>query len=351
VLGLDEALEQGTLRLPGAELLTDAWRLAMARALRRKLRWPAHVKVLAIGGSTLGGSGKTPLAIACAAELARLGASPVLVGHAHRAAPGFARVVGGSDPVERVGDEALVAARSLEGLEARVVVGPTRQSAIELAARLGRVLVLDGVSQTVPVVASLALLALDAAEPWGFPCALPPRGNLRALRSDLIEVCDLVVPVGDEPELTSAEWCAIRGGREVAPASLALHGARLASGALVSLPALAGARIGLIAALARPERVVRALARRGVNARVVLRAPDHGPVGARLLGRAQKEAKACGIGLWLATAKCSVHVARVLRREGPKTAEDCLGAPLATLEHSLLLSPPLAERLRRVAAP
>src|SRR5580658_2515622 len=108
VLGLDEALEQGTLRLPGAELLTEAWRLAMARALRRKLRWPAHVKVLAIGGSTLGGSGKTPLAIACAAELARLGASPVLVGHAHRAAPGFARVVGGSDPVERVGDEALV---------------------------------------------------------------------------------------------------------------------------------------------------------------------------------------------------------------------------------------------------
>jgi tetraacyldisaccharide 4'-kinase len=348
---LDEALEQGTLRLPGSKLLTGAWRLTMARALRRKLRWPTHLKVIAIGGATLGGSGKTPLAIACAAELARLGASPVLVGHAHRAAPGFARVVAGGDPVERVGDEALIAARAFEGLGARVVVGPTRQSAIDLGARLSRVLVLDGVSQTEPAIASLALLAVDAAEPWGFPGALPPRGNLRALRSDLIDVCDLVVPVGDEPDLTSAEWCAMRGSREVAPASLVLCGARLASGALVSLPALAEEPIGLIAALARPERVVRALARQGVNPRVVLRAPDHGPVSARLIGKAKKEAKASGIGLWLATAKCSVHVARALPRDAHKTAEDWLGAPLATLEYSLVLSPPLIERLGRLAAP
>src|SRR5580658_1099224 len=64
-----EALERGTLNVPCAGLLTQAWRLATARAIARKLRWPAHVRVVAVGGATLGGSGKTPLAVACAAKL------------------------------------------------------------------------------------------------------------------------------------------------------------------------------------------------------------------------------------------------------------------------------------------
>src|SRR5580698_6080578 len=90
VLHLGETLERGTLRVPFSGLLAGAWRLAMTRTLRRNLRLPAHVRVLAIGGATLGGSGKTPLAIACAAELARLGVPTALVGHAHRGVPRFA---------------------------------------------------------------------------------------------------------------------------------------------------------------------------------------------------------------------------------------------------------------------
>jgi tetraacyldisaccharide 4'-kinase len=351
VLGLDEALEQGTLRVPFSGLLTGAWRVAMTRTLRRNLSWPAHVRVVVIGGATLGGSGKTPLAIACAAELAKLGASTALVGHAHRAAPRFARVVTRRDSIQEVGDEAFVAARALQCSGARVIVGPTRQAAIDLAARVARVLVVDGVSQTAPVAASLALLAVDAYEPWGLRGALPPRGDLRAPRSDLVDVCDVVVAVGDPPDPASAEWRAIAARRDVALAQLAGAGARLASGELVSWEALARTPLGLIAALARPDRVVRSLAARGVRPRVVLRGTDHGPVSADLARRACRAVREAGVALWLATPKCSTHVAHACGAGSDGAARDRLGAPWGALEHELILSAPLAARLRQLATP
>jgi tetraacyldisaccharide 4'-kinase len=350
VLHLGETLERGTLRVPFSGLLAGAWRLAMTRTLRRNLRLPAHVRVLAIGGATLGGSGKTPLAIACAAELARQGASAVLVGHAYKAAPRFARVVADGDSVEDVGDEALMASRALRASGARVVVAPTRQAAIDLGATLGRVLVVDGVSQTAPVSASLALLALDAAEPWGSRQALPPRGDLRASPAELIEVCDVVVPFGDLPDPTSAEWCGISGKREGSPARAEGAGAHLTSGELLSWDALADTPVGLITTLARPDRLVRSLAARGVYPRLVLRGSDHGPSPARLGRRASSATKDAGIALWLATAKCSIHLER-LERAADRDARALLGAPRATLEHRFVLSGSLVARLHRLAAP
>jgi tetraacyldisaccharide-1-P 4'-kinase len=351
VRGLGEALEQGTLRVPFAELFTGVWRLAMTPALRRELTWPSHVRVVGIGGSTLGGSGKTPLAIACAAELARLGASTILVGHAHRARLDVARLVKDGDRLDQVGDEALVAARALRAAGVGVVVGPTRQEALDLAASLACVLVLDGVAQTVPLPTNLSLLAVDPAEPWGTRCALPPRGDLRADRSHLIDVCDAVVPVGDLPEPLSAEWSKISAMREVARTRVLGEGARLASGDLIAWEALSRERVGLLTALARPERVFRSLAGKGVRPRAVLRSPDHGPMGAGFAKKAVKAAREAGIVLWLATPKCSVHVERERFNGRDRPCADSLGAPLATLEHGLVLSAPLVARLRRLAMP
>jgi tetraacyldisaccharide 4'-kinase len=145
------------------------------------LRVPSGARAIGIGGATLGGSGKTPLAIACARELARAGERVALVGHAYRASPGVARVVAPDDTLRAVGDEALVAARELRhDRGAVVVVGPSREAAIAHAATLADVLVLDGVTQTVPRRLDLALLAVDPDEPWGRAAATPPRGDLRA---------------------------------------------------------------------------------------------------------------------------------------------------------------------------
>jgi tetraacyldisaccharide 4'-kinase len=173
VLALARALEHGAYAGPLARTLGRVWEHTLGRAVVRRLTWPSHVRVIAVGGATLGGSGKTPLAIACAAELAAAGASVAFVGHAYRATPGRARVVSGADPVGEVGDEALLAARTLGPAGVPVVVAPRRSDAVALAARISNVLVLDGVAQTTPDRASLALLAVDASEPWGRAVALP----------------------------------------------------------------------------------------------------------------------------------------------------------------------------------
>jgi tetraacyldisaccharide 4'-kinase len=285
------------------------------------------VKVVAVGGATLGGSGKTPLAIACAAELARAGASVALVGHAYRARPARARVVALHDGVWEVGDEALVAARALAPGGVRVVVAPRRQEAVALAARFADVLVLDGVAQTKPVRATLALLAVDADEPWGRAAAVAPRGDLRAPMSALVGACDRVVAVQDggacEPRdhgHPGSGMCAVVSSR----------GAWV-GGSLVAYDELSRMALGLICAIARPERLLRFLARRGVVPVRVLRGPDHGPVPSEARGRASEASE--GVDAWLATAKCVLH------------APCPLSAPLATLDHGLVLGRTLRQEL------
>jgi tetraacyldisaccharide-1-P 4'-kinase len=356
------------------------------RSTFRRLAVPGGVPVVAVGGATFGGSGKTPLAIACAAELARAGARVVLVGHAYRADPQRARFVLPGDALGDVGDEALLAARALEPAGARVVVAPSRQQAIAHAVRGADVLVLDGVAQLAPSRAALALLALDAVDPWGGRPCLPPVGRLRAPRSTLLAACDAVVPVGDAAEevrpAVSVELVAsVRPGKNRAgggdprglggaavgalvrapvsalmgiategdlaegpsgmgprpmwPVRVEAQGAWANGGTLLTWETLRALRVGLLVALARPERVVRGLERKGVFPRVIVRARDHGPFGGRARRRAERANAADAIDLWLATPKCVLHAAWGLP-----------GLPVAVLDHSIHLHPCLRSRLR-----
>jgi tetraacyldisaccharide-1-P 4'-kinase len=79
------ALEDGRLRdapVVGAALRTIAHGLApfAARRLERRLVAPPHLRVVTVGGTTLGGSGKTRLALAVTEELARAGRRGARVG-------------------------------------------------------------------------------------------------------------------------------------------------------------------------------------------------------------------------------------------------------------------------------
>jgi tetraacyldisaccharide 4'-kinase len=323
VLALERALEEGSScgwRGSVARAVAAAWAPVARRSVVRSFSRPARdgARLIAIGGATLGGSGKTPLAVASAAYLASLGARVVLVGHAYRARPGGARVVAVDDPVEEVGDEALLAARALAVSGASVLVAPKRARALEIASRLADVIVIDGVLQTAPTRASLALLAVDAVEPWGRAPFLPPAGHLRAPQDALLAACDMVVSVGDS---ASADVRFVAPGVFV---SGVMH-----TWADVRDRQRRGARLGLLAALARPDRVIRFLARRGVCLQEVVRAPDHGPFGPRALALAAR----ARVDMWLATPKCALHLGR-------------LTAPLAILDGSL----ELAEGLRSVLA-
>ncbi len=345
VLGLSIFLEQKGFALPTSGVgrtVGAAWERALGKTVVRRLVVPAGIRVVTVGGATLGGSGKTPLAIACAAELARAneGLRVVLVGHAYRATPGRARVVSPADPLAEVGDEALLAARELDrapaagGSSARVVVGPSRQAAMDLAARLADVIVVDGVAQIAPARAALSLLAVDADEPWGRAAAVPPWGDLRAPVDALVAVADHVVAVGG-------------GGRDAAAPVPGLQVARaLGRGAstgerLIRWDSLRTMRVGLLCALARPERVERSLARHGVRLVVVLRGRDHGPLPAVAVGAGHRREPQPEVDLWLATPKCALHATDPWLRT--------LSAPLAVLEHALALPPAIAAALTAVA--
>jgi tetraacyldisaccharide 4'-kinase len=348
VLAFEIALERGSYAGPLARVGSKLWGLVAARSVIRRFELPSRTRVVALGGATLGGSGKTPLAIACAAEIASTGARVALVGHAHRARPKRARVVLVDDPLDEVGDEALIAARSLSRAGVAVVVAPSRRAAIEWAARGADVLVLDGVAQTSPTRASLSLLSVDAMEPWGRAGALLPRGDLRAPRDVLLAACDAVVALGDANddvalgdandthEPSDAVWFHARN---------ASRGAQVGE-CLRTWDELSKVRVGLLCALARPERLIRELEGRGVECRAVVRARDHGPFDARAIARAARAAETAGVDLWLATGKCALHLAHVAADVGLR-----LRAPLGTIEHSVTLSCALRQRLRAVVAP
>jgi tetraacyldisaccharide 4'-kinase len=310
--------------------------------------------VVAVGGATLGGSGKTPLAIACTRELALAGIRTTLVGHAYRAAAEVPRFVLSGDRVEEVGDEALVAARALEGLtRAQVAVAPRRSDAITLAARSAQVVVLDGVAQTRPVRAALALLAVDAEDPWGRAEPRRALGALGGLRDGsmpqaptaiLLSACDAIVPILDVDGEVSVEALEVRDrtlaslaelGRPVWPAFFCSRGAWVGQ-SLLTWEALRVLRVGLITALARPARVLRSLERRGVAPVSVVSARDHGPLGRSARLRANAVTRAGAVDLWVATGKCALHAAGVLPP----------GARLAVLDHHVTLAPELGVSLR-----
>jgi tetraacyldisaccharide 4'-kinase len=307
-----------------------------------------------VGGATLGGSGKTPLAIACAAELARAGARPVLVGHAYRARPERPRLVHPFDPLGEVGDEALVAAQALVPLGAKVVVAPSRALALAFAAGEGDVLVVDGVAQLAPVPADLALLAVDAGAPWGSCLSIPPLGGLRAPVSSLLAVCDGVVVVGgdsvrmlerseslDGPRPAGRELGTMvskrgsRPERAMWPARVESRGAWAHGGVLLKWEILRTLRVGLITAIARPARLLGLLSGYGVVPEAVVATQDHGPFGWRARRQASLAHARRRLDLWLATPKCVPHASAALP-----------ALPLAVLDHSLALDAGLHSRLR-----
>lgn len=258
----------------------------------------SHAAIVGVGGATLGGSGKTPLAIACARVLTERGARVAFVGHAYRAWPGVARRVTPTDPLWLVGDDALLAARALADVGVPVFVAETRRAALALAGAHADVCVVDGLLQASPRIA-LSLLAVRGGAPWGAG-ACPPAGDLRAPVRALVAHADLVVPVRFGPARL------VRDGRVVDPSR--------------------AGRVGLFTACARPELAGAALAALGVSPAVVVRAPDHGPPPRTLPA----------VDLWVAAPKCALHLASV-------------GVPAAVLAGDTLLPEALVGALAAVA--
>jgi tetraacyldisaccharide 4'-kinase len=339
-LEIARRLESGAFDGALSRAASRAWARVAEGRLARPLVWPRERRLVTVGGATLGGSGKTRLALACVEHLAERGVRVALVGHAYRARPGDARVVEPTGDPRVVGDEALACAREVSeaGTGAVVVVGPTRQRAVNLAARVADVLVVDGALQTAPCRADLALLALDRLAPWGAR-ACPPAGDLRAPVAALVAAADAVVAIGPQ----AAPWDA-RTGTGALLADELSEGAHF-DGRLLDWDALRAARVGLYTAVARPERLVARLELRGVSPVAVVTSADHAPPSAAALRAAERAVAEHAVDLWVATPKCRTHLAA-----SALAACALGGAPVATLDDRVRLPSLLATRLDALAA-
>jgi tetraacyldisaccharide 4'-kinase len=161
------------------------------RGLLRIERLP--VPVIVVGNITVGGSGKTPLTIARASELARRGWRPGIVSRGYRATNHVPRAVGVDDDPDVVGDEPLLLART--GLP--VWIGADRPAAARalLAAHPDRDLIIadDGL-QHYALARDIEIAVIDASRGLGNGLPLPA-GPLREPAARLGAV-DAIVHLG-----------------------------------------------------------------------------------------------------------------------------------------------------------
>lgn len=242
---------RGGLRPPALLLrpLGAAYGAVAAARLRRPAP-RAALPVIAVGGLTAGGDGKTPLALALAARQKALGERPVILTRGYGRAPG-----GPAEPfvveparhtAREAGDEALLLARV-----APTIVAADRAAAARLAQEIGAtILVLDDGLLSRRLAPDLALLAVDSHYGAGNGLCLPA-GPLRAPLAAQIGAADALVLIG--------------GGRAAAPlaALAAAHGKPVIRAFLKPDPAsaarLKGRRIFAFAGIARPEKFARSL--------------------------------------------------------------------------------------------
>jgi tetraacyldisaccharide 4'-kinase len=241
-----------------ARLLTPLASLTAAATARRvgKIGWHAPIPVICCGNVTVGGAGKTTLAL-------DLGQRLIAQGHAvHFLLRGYGGSIRGSHRVmptntaAQVGDEALLLAEV-----APTWIGADRAaSAREAVAAGAELLVLDDGLQNPSLHKDLSLLVVDGATGFGNGRVLPA-GPLREPVPMAAARCQAAVLIG--PDATGA----------TSALSLPLLRASLRPG-----PEIAdwiGRRAFAFAGIARPGKFFTMLADAGVQLADALPFPDH----------------------------------------------------------------------------
>lgn len=151
---------------------------------RFSLRAKASAPVISVGNLTVGGAGKTPVALFLSAKLAAAGRTPAILSRGYGRSSKAPLRVRPDTPVREAGDEPLLLARR----GAQVWVGPRRAQLAELAVAAGAdVLLLDDGLQHHSLERDLDIIVADATNPLGNG-ALLPQGPLRELPSALRRV-------------------------------------------------------------------------------------------------------------------------------------------------------------------
>lgn len=260
--------------------LAFLWGVAAARRLARPGQ-RAGCPVICVGNFTVGGAGKTPVAIAIA-EMARArGERPVFLSRGYGGSLAGPVLV---DPLRHgsreVGDEPLLLART-----APVVVARDRPAGARLCLEAGAsLIVMDDGLQNPSLVKDLRLVVVDGGVGIGNGLCLPA-GPLRAPMSAQWPLTDLLAVVGGGERGEALAREASRRGKTALFVTVSPDPDDAA--ALTGRPLLAFAGIG------RPSKFFETLSAIGAPPRLTRSFGDHHPYTAQevegLMGLAERE--------------------------------------------------------------
>jgi tetraacyldisaccharide 4'-kinase len=236
---------------------------AVASARLRQRGTRAAAPVICIGNLTVGGAGKTPLALTVARLLTEAGEVPVLLsrGYGGKLA-GPLRVNPARHRAADVGDEPLLLARS-----APAVVARDRIKGAQAAVAAGAsVIVMDDGFQNPSLQKDFSVLVVDARRGIGNGRVVPA-GPLRAPLSVQLARADALVVVGTSDAAAGVTAAAHGRGVPVFHASLVPDAAVAA--------ALAGTRVLAFAGIGDPEKFFATLTGVGIAVAAARGFPDH----------------------------------------------------------------------------
>jgi tetraacyldisaccharide 4'-kinase len=243
-------------------LLAPAAAIVAAVTARRVARpgWRAPVPVICCGNVTVGGAGKTTLALDLGRCLQARGVAVHFLLRGYGGAARGVRRVATGDAASVVGDEALLLAEL-----APTWVGADRAASARAAVAAGaQVLVLDDGLQNPTLAKDLSLLVVDGATGFGNGRVLPA-GPLREPVAKGAARCRAAVLIGADAT----------GAMARLPPALPVLRARLQPGPEIA--ALVGCRVLAFAGLALPGKFFAGLEQAGVEVVARRPFPDHHP--------------------------------------------------------------------------
>jgi tetraacyldisaccharide 4'-kinase len=284
-----------------------------ARKLKKRVKLP--VPVVSIGNLSVGGTGKTPLAVWMCKFLIEIGLRPAVLTR------GYGRKKGGAGPVPSFGDRAQLAGLfgdepvMISGYlpEAQVWVGANRSaSGMAALARGGvDVFVVDDGFQHLALERDLDLVLLDCRNPFGNGFVLPA-GPLREPISNLSRAHAFVITNAGKNHDAAPLKDKLRGLFPEIPVFVCRHVMKaitLADGeSPFPIGGLSGRRAFAFAGIAGPEGFFSQLREAGITICESLSFPDHHRYTGGDFSRIFGCASGCGAELIITTAKDAVRI-------------------------------------------
>ena len=254
--------EEPDWRVLALSPLSAAYALIAGRRMRRAPREKIEAPVLCVGNFTVGGTGKTPVAIALARQAKRMQLRPGFLSRGHGGSFGEPHIVDlHHDAARHVGDEPLLLAE-----HAPVAVTPNRAAGARLLVeKLGcDFLIMDDGFQSARLHIDFALVVVDARYGIGNGRVIPG-GPLRANIVDQLVFTSGLLKMGEGTAADPVVRRAARAGRAIFEAHTEPRGAER----------FAGKRFLAFAGIGHPDKFFGTLRQAGGELVLSKSFPDH----------------------------------------------------------------------------